>query len=61
MVEEFGKPLVIKSVPVPEPGHGQVLVKVIASGVPWHALAAKILGQDLTQRDSLVIRPRGSF
>lgn len=32
-VEEFGKPLVIKSVPVPEPGHGEVLVKVIASGV----------------------------
>jgi len=33
VVEEFGKPLVIKEVPVPEPGHGQVLVKVIASGV----------------------------
>jgi len=32
VVEEFGKPLVIKSVPVPEPGHGEVLVKVIASG-----------------------------
>ena len=32
VVEEFGKSLVIKSVPVPEPGHGEVLVKVIASG-----------------------------
>ena len=33
VVEEFGKPLVVKDVPVPEPGHGEVLVKVIASGV----------------------------
>lgn len=33
IVEEFGKPLVLKEVPVPEPGYGQVLVKVIASGV----------------------------
>jgi len=33
IVEEFGKPLVIKEVPVPEPGYGQVLVQVICSGV----------------------------
>jgi alcohol dehydrogenase, propanol-preferring len=33
VVEEFGKPLVIKEVPVPEPGYGEVLVKVITSGV----------------------------
>jgi len=33
VVEEFGKPLTIKQVPVPEPGYGQVLVKVITSGV----------------------------
>lgn len=33
IVEEFGKPLVLKEVPVPEPGQGQVLVKVITSGV----------------------------
>jgi len=31
--EEFGKPLVVKDVPVPEPGYGEVLIKVIASGV----------------------------
>jgi alcohol dehydrogenase, propanol-preferring len=33
VVEEFGKPLVVKEVPVPEPGFGQILIKVIASGV----------------------------
>lgn len=33
VVEEFGKPLVVKEVPVPEPGHGEVLIKVITSGV----------------------------
>jgi len=33
VVEEFGKPLVLKEVPVPEPGYGQVLIKVITSGV----------------------------
>jgi alcohol dehydrogenase, propanol-preferring len=33
VVEEFGKPLVIKYVPIPTPGPGQVLVKVSASGV----------------------------
>ncbi|CAE8707302.1 unnamed protein product [Polarella glacialis] len=33
VVEEFGKPMVLKNVPVPSPGYGQVLVKVITSGV----------------------------
>ncbi|MCU0537708.1 MAG: alcohol dehydrogenase AdhP [Hydrococcus sp. Prado102] len=30
---EFGKPLSIEEIPVPEPATGQVLIKVIASGV----------------------------
>lgn len=33
VVREFGKPLAVEEVPVPEPGRGQVLVKVAASGV----------------------------
>nr|ACI12882.1 NAD-dependent alcohol dehydrogenase [Euglena gracilis] len=33
VVEQFGKPLAIREVPVPEPGYGQVLIKIIASGV----------------------------
>ena len=33
VVREFGKPLAIEEVPVPEPKRGQVLVKVAASGV----------------------------
>ena len=33
IVEEFGKPLVIREVPIPAPGPGQALVKIIASGV----------------------------
>jgi len=33
VVEENGKPLVLKEVPVPDPGFGQVLIKVICSGV----------------------------
>jgi propanol-preferring alcohol dehydrogenase len=33
VVHEFGKPLALDTVPVPEPGAGQVLVKVMASGV----------------------------
>ena len=33
VVQEFGKPLVIQDVPVPDPGPGQILVKVAASGV----------------------------
>ena len=33
VVHEFGKPLKIEEVPVPEVGPGQVLVKVAASGV----------------------------
>lgn len=33
VVREFGKPLTIDNVPVPTPGPGEVLVKIIASGV----------------------------
>jgi propanol-preferring alcohol dehydrogenase len=33
VVHEFGQPLRIDQVPVPEPGHGQVLVKVETSGL----------------------------
>jgi propanol-preferring alcohol dehydrogenase len=33
VVHEFGKPLSIENVPVPEPGEGQILVKIIACGV----------------------------
>lgn len=33
VVRSFGKPLSIEEVPVPTPGPGQVLVKVVASGV----------------------------
>ena len=33
VVEKFGKPLVVKEVPVPIPGPGQALVEIIASGV----------------------------
>ncbi|MEZ4500162.1 MAG: alcohol dehydrogenase AdhP [Thermomicrobiales bacterium] len=33
VVHQFGQPLQIESVPVPEPGAGQVVVRVMASGV----------------------------
>jgi propanol-preferring alcohol dehydrogenase len=33
VVKEFGKDLVIEEVPVPKPGHRQVLVKLVSSGV----------------------------
>lgn len=33
VVQQFGKPLVIQDVPVPVPGPGELLVKVIACGV----------------------------
>lgn len=33
VVEKFGAPLVVREVPVPAPGPGQVLVEIIASGV----------------------------
>ena len=32
-VREFGKPLTIEEMPIPQPGTGQVLVKVHACGV----------------------------
>jgi propanol-preferring alcohol dehydrogenase len=33
VVRQFGKPLVIEDVPVPLPGPGEILVKVMACGV----------------------------
>ena len=33
VVHEFGKPLSIEEVPIPAPGRGEVLVKIVASGV----------------------------
>jgi propanol-preferring alcohol dehydrogenase len=33
VVEKFGQPLVVRDVPVPTPGPGQALVKIVASGV----------------------------
>jgi alcohol dehydrogenase, propanol-preferring len=33
VVHEFGKPLRIEEVPIPTPGQGEVLIKVIANGV----------------------------
>ena len=33
VVHALGKPLTIEDVPVPEPGHGQILVKIAAAGV----------------------------
>lgn len=32
VVEKFGEPLHIREVPIPNPGPGQVLVQVVASG-----------------------------
>ena len=33
VVRDFGAPLVVEETPVPEPGEGQILVKVEACGV----------------------------
>lgn len=33
VVKEFGKPLIVEQLPIPEPGPGQVLVRIVASGV----------------------------
>src|SRR5579884_2261401 len=33
VVERFGEPLVVKEVAVPEPGPGQALVQIVATGV----------------------------
>jgi propanol-preferring alcohol dehydrogenase len=33
IIREFGKPLSIEQIPVPQPGEGQILVKIVASGV----------------------------
>jgi propanol-preferring alcohol dehydrogenase len=42
VVRAFGKPLMIEEVPIPTPGPGEVLIKVVASGV-W-STAASCLG-----------------
>ena len=33
VVRAFGKPLRIEDIPIPTPGPGEVLIKVVASGV----------------------------
>jgi alcohol dehydrogenase, propanol-preferring len=33
VVQAFGKPLSIEEIPIPTPGPGEVLIKVVASGV----------------------------
>ncbi|MGE0821118.1 MAG: alcohol dehydrogenase AdhP [Candidatus Binatia bacterium] len=33
VVREFGKPLSIEELPIPTPGHGELLIKVVATGV----------------------------
>ncbi|HME22430.1 MAG TPA: alcohol dehydrogenase AdhP [Acetobacteraceae bacterium] len=33
VVHEFGKPLIIEEVPIPTPGPGELLIKVVANGV----------------------------
>ena len=33
VIEAIGQPLVVKEVPIPEPGPGEILVKIEASGV----------------------------
>jgi propanol-preferring alcohol dehydrogenase len=33
VVHEFGKPLKIEEIPIPTPGRGEVLIKVVANGV----------------------------
>jgi propanol-preferring alcohol dehydrogenase len=32
-VDKFGEPLQIREVPIPDPGRGQALVEIVASGV----------------------------
>ena len=48
VVRAFGKPLAIEEIPVPEPGPGEVLVKVIACGVchtDLHACRRRLAGE----------------
>lgn len=33
VVEKFGQPLVVRELPIPQPGPGQVLVRIVSSGV----------------------------
>jgi propanol-preferring alcohol dehydrogenase len=49
VVRAFGEPLAIEEIPVPEPGPGEVLVKVIACGVCHTDLhAAEATGAEVT-------------
>ena len=43
MVHEFGAPLVLADVPRPEPGPGQVLVRVEAAGLCHTDIHARIV------------------
>ena len=48
VVRAFGKPLAIEEIPVPVPGPGEVLVKVIACGVchtDLHAARRRLAGE----------------
>ena len=58
VVHEFGKPLVIEEVPVPEVRPGQILVKVAASGV-CHTDLHAAEGDWPVKPAALHSRPRG--
>ena len=48
VVRAFGKPLSIEDIPVPTPGPGEVLIKVVASGVchtDLHASRGRLAGK----------------
>jgi alcohol dehydrogenase, propanol-preferring len=42
VVHAFGKPLSIEEIPIPTPGPGEVLIKVVATGVCHTAVNASI-------------------
>ena len=63
VVREFGKPLTIEDVPIPQPGPGQVLVKVQACrvcGTDLHAAGATGRSNRLS-RSSLAMRASGTW
>ena len=46
VVHAFGKPLTIEEIPIPTPGPGEVLIKVVATGVCHTDLhAAEAIGR----------------
>ena len=57
VVHEFGKPLTIEEVPIPQPRAGQILVKIHACGVCGTDLNAA-RGDWLIMADSNVLMPR---